>query len=349
MIAFDIGACAAVQVEAHMNGARFRPERTGWALRAMVSCCVIAVAGTAAPASAQDYPTRPIRLIVGFTAGGPTDVPARFIADRLGTALGKPVVVENKSGAGSMLATQEMLSQPRDGHTLLSCTYFDPVNTLLYRKARYSVSDIAPISQIARYDYAIATSRSLPAADFKELVRHAKANPGKLNYGHLGIGSTQNFLAKKLEQIAGIKMTAIPFKGAADALQEIVAGRLDLYIGPPLAVMPQLQAGNIKVLAVTGAERMSSVPNVPTLKESGFPLVAFAWLGICTGAGTPKPVIDLLNSKIVPIVNSSEYRALVEKSGSVAIASTPQELQAIINETVKDAAPTIQEFQLQLD
>ncbi len=349
MVAFGIASHTAVTSEVHFNGAPFRPERTGRALRAMVSCCIVAVAGTAAPVAAQDYPTRPIRLIVGFTAGGPTDVPARFIADKLGTALGKPVVVENKPGAGSMLAAQEMLSQPRDGHTLLSCTYFDPVNTLLYRKARYSVSDIAPISQIARYDYAIATSRALPADDFKELVHYAKANPGKLNYGHLGIGSTQNFLAKKLEQIAGIKMTAIPFKGAGDAVQEIVAGRLDLYIGPPLAVMPQLQAGNIKVLAVTGAERMSSAPNVPTLKESGFPLVAFAWLGICAGAGTPQPIIDLLNSKIVPIVNSGEYRALVERSGSIAVASTPQELQTIIDDTIKDAAPTIQEFQLQLD
>ncbi|MCC6779875.1 MAG: tripartite tricarboxylate transporter substrate binding protein [Hyphomicrobiales bacterium] len=330
----------------HCQTARSSRAHAPLVAAAIAVCISFTIIGAA---SAQDFPSRPIRLLVGFTAGGPTDLPARFIADKLSTALGKPVVVENKPGAGSMLATQEMLSQPRDGHTLLACTYFDPVNTLLYRKARYRVSDIAPVSQIARYDYAIAASRSLPANDFKELVRYAKANPGKLNYGHLGIGSTQNFLAKKLEQIAGIEMTAIPFKGANDAVQEIVAGRLDLYIGPPLAVMPQLQAGHIKVLAVTGSERMASAPNVATLKESGYPLVAYAWLGICAATGTPQPIIDLLNSKIVPIINSSEYRALVEKSGSVAVASTPQELQAIINETVKDAAPTIDEFRLQLD
>ncbi len=147
---------------------------------------------TAPPASADDYPNRPIRIIVGFTAGGPTDVPFRFIADRLGAALGKPVVVENKPGAGSMLATYEMLSQPRDGYTLLACTYFDPTNTLLYRNAHYKVSDLAPVALVARYSYVVAVSKDNPAKTFGDLVQYAKANPGKLNYGHLGIGSSQN-------------------------------------------------------------------------------------------------------------------------------------------------------------
>ena len=121
--------------------------------------------------------------------------------------------------------------------------------------------------------------------------------------------------------MTGMKMTAIPYKGAADAVQEIVAGRLDLFIGPPVVVMPLFEAKKVKVLAVTGTERLSSAPDVPTLTESGIPLVAFAWLGICAGAGTPKPVIDFLNSKIVPIINSKDYRALIEKSGSIPISS----------------------------
>lgn len=146
----------------------------------------------APPASADDYPSRPIRIIVGFTAGGPTDVPFRFIADRLGNAIGKPVVVENKPGAGSMLATYEMLSQPRDGYTLLACTYFDPTNTLLYRNAHYKISDLAPVALVARYSYVVAVSKDNPAKTFGDLVQFAKANPGKLNYGHLGIGSSQN-------------------------------------------------------------------------------------------------------------------------------------------------------------
>jgi tripartite-type tricarboxylate transporter receptor subunit TctC len=314
--------------------------------RGIASLCLITVAATA---TAQDYPTRPVRIVVGFTAGGPTDVPARFLADKLSAALGKPVIVENKPGAGSMLATYDLLSQPRDGYTLLICTYFDPVNTLLYKKARYKVSDIAPVTLIAKYDYGIAVSANNPAQNFSQLVQYAKQNPGKLNYGHLGIGSTQNILAKKLEKVTGMSMTAIPYKGAADALQEVVAGRLDLFIGPPLVVMPLFQSKLIKELAVTGPERLSSVAEVPTLTESGIPLVAFAWLGVCAGSGTPQPIIDLLNSKLVPIINSSEYREMIEKSGSTPISSTPQEMQMVINDTVKDAAPIIQEFNLQMD
>ena len=329
-----------------MNALFHRP------IRGVLNCALISsslLLATATSAMAQDYPTRPVRLVVGFTAGGPTDVPARFIADKLSAALGKPVVVENKPGAGSMLATYDLLSQRRDGHTLLACTYFDPVNTLLYKNAKYKVADIGPVTLFSKYDYAIAVSPNNPAQDFGQLVQYAKQNPGKLNYGHLGIGSTQNILAKKLEKVAGMSMTAIPYKGAADALQEIVAGRLDLFIGPPLVVMPLVQSKLIKILAVTGSERLSSAPDVPTLTEAGIPLVAFAWLGICAGSGTPQPIIDLLNSKLVPIINSNEFRAMIEKSGSTPVSSTPQEMQKVIDDTVKDAAPIIEEFKLYMD
>jgi tripartite-type tricarboxylate transporter receptor subunit TctC len=310
----------------------------------------VALSASAASNSvAGDYPTRPIRIIVGFTAGGPTDIPIRFIADKLGTAIGTPVVVENKPGAGSMLATHEMLSQPRDGYTLLACTYFDPVNTLLYREAHYKVSDIAAVSLIARYDYAIAVSNSNPAKTFAELMQYGKANPGKLNYGHLGIGSSQNLIAKRLEKEAGISMTGIPYKGAADALHEVASGRLDLFAGPPFAVMPLYDGKQLKVLAVTGKERLPSAPNVPTLTESGVPIVTFAWLGICAGEGTPRPIIDLLNSKLAPILKSDEYRALLAASGSVPMSSTPREMQEVIDDTVKQAAPLVDEFNLHLD
>ena len=282
-------------------------------LLALVSTIVV-VAATAGHAAAEDYPARPVRIVVGFTAGGPTDIPVRFIAERLSKSIGASVVVENKPGAGSMLATLDVLSQPRDGYNLLACTYFDPVNTLLYRKARYKVADLQPISLISRYDYAIAVSKNIPAKTFGELVQYAKDNPGKLNYGHLGIGSSQNLVARRLEKVAGMKMTAIPYKGAAEAVQEIAAGRLDIYVGPPFAVMPLFQASKINVLAVSGNERLTSAPDVPTLKESGIPIIAFAWLGICAGAGTPKAVVDFLNSKLVPILNSDDYRALITRS-----------------------------------
>lgn len=322
-----------------------RPQRlTGLGI-ALALCALVA----AVPAVAQDYPSRPIRIVVGFTAGGPTDIPARFIADRLSKALGKAVVVENKPGAGAMLAANEVLSRPRDGYDLLLCTYFDAVNTQLYRSVKYKLSDILGITLIAKYSYAVAVSNAIPAQDFKALIDYTKAHPDVVNYGHLGVGSTQNILARRLEQLAGMKMTPIPYKGSAEATQEIVAGRNHLYIGPPLGVLPLYQSKQLKVLAVTGDERLASMPEVPTLKEMGIPLVAYAWLGVCAGSGTPRPIVDGLNKQIVQIVNSPDYRALVEKSGSVAVSSTPEEFNALIEATANDAGPTIKEFGLQLE
>jgi tripartite-type tricarboxylate transporter receptor subunit TctC len=303
----------------------------------------------ATSAAAEDYPSRPIRLVLGFTAGGPTDIPARFLADRLAKSLGKPVVVENKPGAGAMLAATDMLSHPRGGYDLLLCTYFDAVNTVLYRSVRYKLSDISGISLIARYSYAIAVSKVLPVKNFNELIAYTRAHPDAVNYGHLGAGSTQNLLAKRLEKLTGMKMTAIPYKGSPEIMQEIAAGRTHLYVGPPLSVLPMYASKEVNVLAVTGMERLLSMPDVPTLKESGLPLVAYAWLGVCAGAGTPQPVIELLNGRIGEIVNSADYRALIEKSGSVAVSSTPQELDRVIIETANEFEPIIREFGVQLD
>jgi tripartite-type tricarboxylate transporter receptor subunit TctC len=248
-----------------------------------------------------------------------------------------------------MLAATDVLSHARDGYDLLLCTYFDAVNTVLYKSAKYRLSDILGISLIAKYSYAVAVSNALPVQNFKELIAYTKEHPDQVNYGHLGAGSTQNLLAKRLEKLTGMKMTAIPYKGSPEVLREIVAGRSHLYISPPLAVMPTYQSKQVKVLAVTGAERLASMSEVPTLKESGVPLVAYAWLGVCAGSGTPQPTVDLLNKRVGEVVNSAEYRSLIEKSGSVAVSSTPQEFHDVIEETANDAAPIIREFGVQLD
>ena len=307
-----------------------------------------ALAASATPVAAQDYPTRPIRMVVGFTAGGPTDIPARFIADRLATALGRPVIVENKPGAGATLAANDVMSRPRDGHDLLVCTYFDAVNTLLYKTLHYRLEDLVGITLVARYSYVVAAANSLPVDTFPGLIAYTKQHPGVVNYAQLGVASTQNLLAKRLEGLAGMRMTAIPYKGSSEVAQELIAGRAHLYIGPPIGLVSLYQAKQIKVLAVTGAERMPSIPEVPTLKESGVPLVAYAWVGVCAGAGTPQPVIDLLSKRIGAIVESPEYRALVEKSGSVAVSSTPQELHRVIEDTAADAAPIIRELGIEM-
>ena len=304
----------------------------------------------AMPAQAADtYPSRPIRLVVGFGAGGPTDIPARFIADRLGTALGQPVIVENKPAAGGIVATRDVLAQPRDGYTLLLCTHFDATNVAVYRNAGYKLADIAPISLIAKYYYGLALANAVPADDFESFVAYAKAHPGEVTYATVGAGSAQEIMARQLEKLTGVTLNRIPFRGGLGPVQEVVAGRVDLYPSPTLAIMSQYQSKQLKILATTSPERLKSLPEIPTLKEKGFDFVRFGWLGVCTGAGTPEPIIKTLNSHIVTIVAMPDYRALIENAGSIAMSTTPQDFAAVIQKTLDDVAPAVQEFGLQQD
>jgi tripartite-type tricarboxylate transporter receptor subunit TctC len=301
----------------------------------------------AAAAQAQ-YPEKPVRLVVGFTAGGPTDLPARYIADRLGERLGQRVVVENRPGAGGQIATQDVLAKPRDGYNLLLCTHFEGINLAIYRNAGYRLADIATITQVARYYYGVVAANDVPATDWEGFVAYARANPGKLNYGMVGRGSAQEILALELAKLAGIRMTGIPYKGGADALNDLIAGRVQFYASPTLAVLPQARAGRIKLLAVTSAERLAAAPDVPTLAEKGLPFVRYGWLGLCAAAGTPAPVIALLNREASAIVQSAQYRELIEKAGSIALSSTPDELARILTETYEQTARIAREFDLQL-
>jgi tripartite-type tricarboxylate transporter receptor subunit TctC len=305
--------------------------------------------GSVGAAKAETYPARAIRLLVGFPAGGPSDIPARAVASKLAEALGTPVVVENKPGAGGLLATQDLLGQPPDGHTLLLCTYFDPVNTLLYRKAPYKISDVAPISLIATYDYVLATANAVPADTVAQLIELTRANPDRFNYGHIGMASPANLIFKQLERLTGMKMTAVPFKGSAPAIQEVMAGRLDLYIVPPISAVQPYDAKQIKVLAATGKKRLPALPAVPTLNEAGVSIVSFAFLGVCAASGTPEPIIQKLNHLIADIVKSADYQQLITKLGSVPVASSPGEFQAVMDAAVRDAAPIVAEFKLQID
>ena len=306
--------------------------------------------GCAETANAADtYPSRPIRLMVGFGAGGPTDIPARFIADRLGAALGQPVVVENKPAAGGIVATRDVLAQPRDGYTLLLCTHFDATNVAVYRNAGYQLGDIAPISLIAKYYYGLALANTIPADSFETFVAYAKAHPGEVTYATVGAGSAQEIMARQLEKLTGVTMNRIPFRGGIQVVQELVAGRVALYPSPTLAIMAQYQAKQLKIIATTSPERLKTLPEVPTLTEKGFDFVRFGWLGVCAGAGTPEPIIKSLNERIAAIVATPDYRALIENAGSIAISATPQEFAAVIAKTLADTAPAVQEFGLQQD
>jgi tripartite-type tricarboxylate transporter receptor subunit TctC len=323
----------------------FRPARKSHAPLAAVIAAIM-LGNAAASFAAEAYPTHPIRLVVGFLAGGPTDIPARFIADRLSKQLGQKVYVENKPGAGGMIALNDVLAQPRDGYNLSFCTYFDAINTLLYRNVSYKLSDIAPVTMVSKYYYLMALAKSIPVDNFTQFVSYAKAHPGDVLYGTVGAGSTQELVAHELEKTAGIRMTKVPFKGANEITQEMLAGRVHFQVGPPIAIGPYYKGGQIKVLATTSPRRLKSFPAVPTLTEFGYSLTPYGWLGVC--AGTPKPIIDLLNRDIDSITRSAEYRQFMEKTGNIPVAMTPDQFGHAITKTVEDAAPTIREFHMQI-
>ena len=293
------------------------------------------------------YPSHPIRLVVGFGAGGPTDIPARYVADKLGTALGQRMIVENKPAAAGMLATRDVLGQPADGYTLLFCTHFELINTAVYKNPGFKLADLAPISLVAKYYYGIALSNSIPAENFEQFVQYAKAHPGEVTYATIGAGSAQEIMARQLEKIAGISMNRIPFRGGRRWCRRWWRAGSTSTPRRPSRWCRSISDKQLKLLATTSPSRIPSLPEVPTLKDKGIDYVRFGWLGFCAPKGTPQPIIDRLNKEIGTIVQTPEYRDLIEKGGSLPESSTPEQLRQIITQTVTDVEGTIKEFGLQ--
>jgi tripartite-type tricarboxylate transporter receptor subunit TctC len=314
----------------------------------MLAALVVFFASAAA--AQEPFPNKTIRMLVGFPAGGPSDVPARIIAEKLRVGLGQTVIVENKTGAAGMIALNEMLVQPRDGHTLLLCSYIDAINPLLYKKVAYKLDDVAPVSLIQKAYYAFTIPSDYPASDLKGFIAHAKSKPGALNYGRVGAGSVTELLAKQFEKVAGIRMTGVTFRGTGPAVQEIAAGRLDFMVGPLAVTMPLHEAKKVKVIGMTSPERLAIAPDVPTLKEQGTDIVNYGWWGVCAASGTPKPVIEALNKHIAAAVASPEFKTVIEKTGVIAVSSSIDEFAAIIAETSKEAGTMIRDLGIeQLD
>jgi tripartite-type tricarboxylate transporter receptor subunit TctC len=295
----------------------------------------------------EAYPTRPVRLVVGFGAGGPTDIPARHIADKLGTLLGHRVIVENKPGAAGMLATRDVLAQPADGYNLLLCTHFESINTALYKNPGFKLTDLAPISLIAKYYYGLALTNAVPAESFEQFLQYARGHPNEISYATIGAGSAQEILARQIERLTGISLNRIPFRTGSQVLPDLIAGRVHFYVSPTLGVIAQHRGKQLKILATTSPERIKGLEDVPTVREKGIDYVRFGWLGVCARAGTPRPIVDLLHRHVVAVVATPEYRDLIEKGGSIPESSTEAALGQVIAQTVDEVASTIREFGMQ--
>ena len=293
---------------------------------AAIAAVIIVIAGNGL-ASAQSFPSKPIKILVGFPAGGPSDIPARMIGEKLQAALGQPVVVENKTGAAGMLALREMLAQPRDGHTLLLCSYIDAINPLIFKKVDYKLDEIVPVSLIQKAYYAIAVPTESPANNLREFIAYAKTKPGALNYGRVGSGSVTEYLARQFAKHGGFSMTGVTFRGTGPALQEIVANRLDFMVGPLFLTIPLYEGKKLKVLAMTSPERLSVAPGVPTMKEQGVPIVSYGWWGVCAPSGTPAAALQVINKQVAAAVGAPDFKAALEKTGVIAGSSTLAELR----------------------
>lgn len=315
-----------------------------WAHWAQGGCLLagvlIAVAGAV---EAADYPARSIRLIVGFAPGGGTDIAARIVARRLGDQLGQPVLVDNRPGANGLIGGEIAAKAPPDGYTLLVAVSADAINAGLLPKMPYSlVSDFAAVSPIATTAFVLVVHPGVPAKSAKELVALARARPGQLNYATFGSAGIPNLAVEMMKASTGIRMEQIAYKGSGPALGDLVAGQVDLMVGPLSAALPFVKAGRLRMLAVSSARRNPVVPELPTLAEAGVDgVVAEGWNGILAPAATPPATVARLNEEIARAVKSEEVnRQLVDQSYQPAHA-TPAAFGAFLRAEVEKWARVI--------
>jgi len=299
-----------------------------------------ALAVMTAPACAQQYPAKSIRFILPFPPGGPTDLLGRIVAQKLADQLGQPVVPDNRPGAGGNLGLELAAKSPPDGYTVVLSSPLVAISPSLYPKLGYDpAKDLAPISLVAGIQNIMVVHPSVPAKTLKEFVQLAKNNPGELNFGSGGVGTTTHLAPELLMSVAHINMVHVPYKGTGQALIGLISGQVDMVIMAAAAAAPQIQAGKVRPIAVFSARRTPVAPAVPTTKEAGIPGIEVElWYGILTSAGTPRDIVERLNAEIVRALAAPEVREKLAASGIEPLTDTPDEFAKFIrSETVRFA------------
>jgi tripartite-type tricarboxylate transporter receptor subunit TctC len=301
---------------------------------------------------AQTFPTRTVTIIVPYPAGGPVDTVARLLVQEIGTALGQPIVVDNRAGGSGVIGTVAVARAEPDGHTLvLGTNQTHATNQSLIKNPSYdAVKDFAPVASVADIPHVLVVRKELGVATAGELVRLAKEKPGALNYGSTGVGSASHLASELFKVKAGINMQHVPFRGSAPMLQELMAGRLDLSIATIPTVIAQIEAGELKALAVASPKRAERLPDVPTLKEAGIEGVeADAWFALFAPAKTPGTAIDRLYHVIGPALNKDASRAALARQGMTVAVRSPSELAAALPAEVEKWAAVIKAANVVLD
>jgi tripartite-type tricarboxylate transporter receptor subunit TctC len=310
---------------------------------AVLALVVAAIIG-APPAKADDYPSRPVRIIVPFGAGGPTDVYTRAIAEELRKSLHQTFVMENKPGAGTTIGTDYVAKAAPDGYTLLMVSGTQTVNETLYTKKSYHLMhDLVPVAPLIDSDLVLVVHPSVPAKNLSELLTLARAKPGTLNFGSSGPGSNYHMAAELLKHLTGIDIVHVPYKGSTGMRTDILSGQIQMLFDSVPTMAPLIKAGKVRPLGTSGATRSAILPDVPTIAEAGVPgFQATLWVGFMAPAGTPMPVVEKLNKEITKIVSRPDIKAAWEKQGAEPVTMTQPQFKAFMEAQIDKWAGVIQ-------
>jgi len=291
----------------------------------------------ASPALAQDYPTRTIRFIVPFGAGGPTDVFTRALGEELRKSLGQPIVMENRPGAGSIIGTTEVARSAPDGYTMLMISATQTtVETLSPNKPYKLMRDLIPIAAVINSELVLVVPERSPVNSLKDLIALAKANPGKLNYGSSGPGSNYHMAGELIKNLAGLDIVHVPYKGSTGARADILSGQIDMMFDSVPTAAPTIEAGRLKALGTSGKARSPVLPNVPTITEAGIPgYDATIWMGVMAPVGTPRPIVDLLNREINKILMRPDIQESWKRQGANTMVMSPEEFGAYVESEIE--------------
>lgn len=294
-------------------------------------------------AAAQGYPLKPVRMLVGFTAGGAADVITRMVAQKMTEQTGQTVIVENRPGAGGAIATERVVTSPADGYTLLMMTAADTALPALRTKLPYSLErDLAPVSMVAVSAFVLVVHPSVPACSVKDLIALARAQPDKLSYASSGLGTVSHLAGELFKSTAGVRIVQVPFKGGAESVMATASGQIDMNFPNILSALPFVQSGKLRSIAVTSAKRASLMPAVPTVSEAG--LAGYdcsGWWGVLAPAGVPKDLIGRLNAMTLKAVNAPEMQEALTRQGFEPQTSTAEQLAARIQREIVQNAKLV--------
>jgi tripartite-type tricarboxylate transporter receptor subunit TctC len=291
---------------------------------------LISLAGLSG-ASALDYPTRPVRWIVPYPAGGATDILARLVGNKLSERLGQQFIIENKAGAGNNIGTETVVNAAPDGYTILLVNPANAINASLYAKLNFNfIRDIAPIGGITRTPNIMTVAKDVPAKTVAEFIAYAKANPGKVNMASSGNGTSVHLSGELFMAMTGVKMQHVPYRGAAPALTDMLSGQVQVIFDNMPSVISHIKAGSLRALAVTTTERSAELPDIPTVAETVKDYEASAWFGVGAPKGTPREIIEKLNKEMNEVLVEPAMKARLAELGGVPMVGTPEDFGKIV-------------------